>query len=1451
MRALLSNNRTLRYLALSVIAVALAVSRGSSSVDAAKAPVVAGDATSVTFTVGAYDCWGSGAPYEFFIGNTKVGEVNVPGDCDCYAPNKVFTTSDPAAMALVNAPMCTSYRVVRNGGTQFGFVEVDVTRTTGTEHVTIFDETPASDNQNICNGHHQWSWDLSGGATGSPATCAGPAVDTDGDGLLNGVDNCPDLANADQADTNSDGHGNACEVKSVTFEINQSHNGSDTFHFFIGGTEVASRPSSSQGWVNFANVTQAVPQEFLHLAEGDASCIEFKVTRDQYWTYFAYGRVKVDTWSTGSKTICIADFLGYSGADGGDCDDRWGHEGYSYDSYYGVDGDNGNTDANVFLSAPEDTDGDGTNDCSDADIDGDGIGNGADNCPVTANASQTDTNNDGVGDACEAAVVAVPWQGLESKAHVVYSGGSVVLQAVASVAGNGEPVALTSGTWDPGDGSGPQAINVSNSRALELTHTYSGADFTPFTATVSVTTPGGRVLTDTMKVQIVPKSLDAEVNMAIDKALWYEHKRMKLDGEAGKWTDDNTMASTASTTQAFQVNGSRESGDPKKNPYVSDVARGLRYLQNHIRRISIGVQPAGDPDVNGNGYGLETDEGHVTYVGGQIVDAFVASGTPNKLAVTGPEVGRSYKAIVQDLLDAYSWGQYEDGHGGWVYDWNQNGGIDSSSSGWWGVASHAADVWGAVVPAWVKSKNLTEGIYGTLQGYDGSGTGRDGSCGYRATNDWNSYAQTAACLIMMSTDGVARSDARYQASEQYLKREWGGAKGNIYDMYNLTKAMRTAPGTPITMLGGTIDWYGGDGNPGNAYDTSNGYARFLVSTQNSDGSTGTTGWVGGGTTSTAWMILILSPALFEQGPTAVCSVDATTVCQAGAVGGCNVSGTNPYATVNFDGSQSTAGDNPISSYSWNFQNGAPTVDATTVSASTSYSATGTYNVQLTVTDSKGNASSVTCPVSVTSSALPPVADAGGPYQMCVGSNTLTLDASGSLGRGSNIVSYEWDFTGAITFTPVDATGVTTNQAAFFAGLGIGTHDVGLRITDDLGNVVIDYSTVTVRDCDPPVITVPANINLVTPNPSAPVSFTVSATDNVDTSVPVTCVSSPTAGLSSGSDFPVGTTTMTCDASDSAGNAAVTKTFTITVSNNTPPTITVPATITVAATSPAGATVNYTATGDDAQDGALPAVCDIPSGSTFALGNTTVTCTVTDSGGLTATDTFVVTVFNNPPSITVPANISVIATSPAGASVNFVTTGSDPQDGSLVPSCSHASGATFALGTTTVSCTVTDSGGLTASASFTVTVTNVAPVCQANRPMQIIWPPNHQLVSIDPLVAVTDADGQPITIVVTSIRQDELTNDTGDGNTSIDGFGVGTGIARVRAERIGDPKKPGNGRVYYISYTATDVAGASCTGVITAGVPHDQGGKATPIGDGPLHDSTVASAPPPPAIKKLP
>ena len=72
---------------------------------------------------------------------------------------------------------------------------------------------------------------------------------------------------------------------------------------------------------------------------------------------------------------------------------------------------------------------------------------------------------------------------------------------------------------------------------------------------------------------------------------------------------------------------------------------------------------------------------------------------------------------------------------------------------------------------------------------------------------------------------------------------------------------------------------------------------------------------------------------------------------------------------------------------------------------------------------------------------------------------------------------------------------------------------------------------------------------------------------------------------------------------------------------TPPSIDVPADLAADATGPDGALVEYAASAVDDVDGTVPVTCTPPSGSTFAIGTTTVTCTASDAAGNATTASF--------------------------------------------------------------------------------------------------------------------------------------------------------------------------------------------------------------------------------------
>jgi hypothetical protein len=129
-----------------------------------------------------------------------------------------------------------------------------------------------------------------------------------------------------------------------------------------------------------------------------------------------------------------------------------------------------------------------------------------------------------------------------------------------------------------------------------------------------------------------------------------------------------------------------------------------------------------------------------------------------------------------------------------------------------------------------------------------------------------------------------------------------------------------------------------------------------------------------------------------------------------------------------------------------------------------------------------------------------------------------------------------------------------------------------------------------------------------------------AIDEGDAGVSVACSPPPNT------TFPIGTTTVTCTASDPVGNSS-SATFTVTVVDTLGPAFSVVAHVPpVQATSANGANVTYpTPTATDQVDGPQPVTCTPASSSLFAVGTTTVTCTAADTSGHQSETSFPITV----------------------------------------------------------------------------------------------------------------------------------------------------------------------------------------------------------------------------------
>src|SRR6185369_9500313 len=230
----------------------------------------------------------------------------------------------------------------------------------------------------------------------------------------------------------------------------------------------------------------------------------------------------------------------------------------------------------------------------------------------------------------------------------------------------------------------------------------------------------------------------------------------------------------------------------------------------------------------------------------------------------------------------------------------------------------------------------------------------------------------------------------------------------------------------------------------------------------------------------------------------------------------------------------------------------------------------------------------------------------------------------------------------------------------------------------------------------------------------------------------------------------GTTMVTNTARDNSGNSG-TCTFTVTVLDNQPPTITCPANFTVntaLGTCTSNVTFNVTATDNCAvtNTSSVPA-----SGFAFPVGVTLVTSTASDRSGNKSQCFFTVTVIDNqPPQITCPSNFSINAapgactsnvtftvsvtdslaptiTCPANLTVNtapgactsnvtFIVSASD-NCSVLNTTSSPASGFAFPIGVTTVTSTARDNSGNSSTCSFTVTVVGT-PINITNQPVNV-------------------------------------------------------------------------------------------------------------------------------------
>ena len=420
-------------------------------------------------------------------------------------------------------------------------------------------------------------------------------------------------------------------------------------------------------------------------------------------------------------------------------------------------------------------------------------------------------------------------------------------------------------------------------------------------------------------------------------------------------------------------------------------------------------------------------------------------------------------------------------------------------------------------------------------------------------------------------------------------------------------------------------------------------------------------------------------------------------------------------------------------------------------------ALGTTTVLCTATDLRGNPASISFDVEVrdvTPPAFDMAADPGSPF-LPSGNPAEATSADGAQ------VFYSTPTATDSNGGPVDVTCGSGGGLVSGSVFPIGTTDINCVATDVSGvsTAPTNLFDIAVADRTAPLFGPLANIIAeATSAAGAVVSYaSPTATDAVDANVAISCVQS------SGSVFPIGTSTVNCTATDDANNVADAA-FTVTVSDGTAPVFGGVANVIAEATSAAGATVTYTSpSATDVVDASVTISCVQPSGSVFPMGTSTVNCTATDDANNVANSAFTVTVGDGTaPVFLAVTNAIAEATSAAGAAVTYAVPSATDAVGATV-SCVPAAGSTFTLGTSTVTCTATDAAGNSATTTLTVTVrdtvaptltvpANISGVIATSAAGAIVsyTASATDLVDATPTVACTPASGATFAVGTTTV-----------------------------------------------------------------------------------------------------
>lgn len=423
-------------------------------------------------------------------------------------------------------------------------------------------------------------------------------------------------------------------------------------------------------------------------------------------------------------------------------------------------------------------------------------------------------------------------------------------------------------------------------------------------------------------------------------------------------------------------------------------------------------------------------------------------------------------------------------------------------------------------------------------------------------------------------------------------------------------------------------------------------------------------------------------------------------------------------TVTFDGGRSTSATGVISEYQWDFGS-----DATGAGETVSHTFTdvGIHEVTLLVIDDTGASGESTVQIEVVNSApvaVVSVEPASGTADAPV---TVTFDAGASSDADGDIITYDWIIDGLPA-----GTGATVSHTFGRSG----NYDVNLVVTDSRGAISSSRLHYSVGNSAPVAVFTTTPDTAIGAGPLL-VTFDASGSHDPDGAITGYQWDFGDGATGTGSTvshtFMSGTYTVTLSVEDDEGHtSSVTGQVLV---DNTPPL----AQFTVSvdpATGPAPLTVQFDASESSDADGSIVSYAwefgtsgtgsgVSPEHTFLRSGNQTVTLTVTDNEGATATADLLVIVSNASP----VAAASVTAVD--GYEVSFSAAGSyDPDGGPLTYSWDVADGSSIITAETfthtysqsgdyEVTLVVTDSESGTDSRQVVARPINFAPTAIAN------------------------------------------------------------------------------------------------------------------------------------------